>query len=163
MMIYSSLMKDCIEYERPNTVSGLVAKHAELSVLRDRYKTEIKHLVDDLHHVAAVIRLFDPTMTAYPLKGSVTKPRIKRGALKKFVLDTLRETGQPHTSRDLTMGRGKDQGINVTDEIYPDLRRKVSACIKDCVKQGLLVEQGKATHPSHLGSYKLWALKKGDR
>jgi hypothetical protein len=48
------------EYERPNTVAGLVAKHNELSELRERYRNEIKKLTIDIDHLHACIRLFDP-------------------------------------------------------------------------------------------------------
>jgi len=40
-----------IEYDRPNTVAGLVAKHAELVALRDKYKAEIKKLTVDIDHL----------------------------------------------------------------------------------------------------------------
>jgi hypothetical protein len=104
-------MLDASSYERPNTVSGLVAKHAELSALRDKYKTEIKNLDEDMRHLASVIRLFDPSLSVYPLRGTVTKRRIKRGALKRFILNTLREEVEPLTSRDLTMRWGENQGL----------------------------------------------------
>jgi hypothetical protein len=154
-------MLDASSYERPNTVSGLVAKHAELSALRDKYKTEIKNLDEDMRHLASVIRLFDPSLSVYPLRGTVTKRRIKRGALKRFILNTLREEVEPLTSRDLTMRWGENQGLEVSDETYPELRRKVSSSLKECVKQGLIEDRGRVTDPDHCGSYKLWALKKG--
>jgi len=37
-------MKPIEEYERPNCVSGLIAKHKEISKLRDKYKAEVKNL-----------------------------------------------------------------------------------------------------------------------
>ena len=48
------------DYDRPNTVSGLVAKHAELTALREKYRAEIKKLTVDIDHLDAAIRLFDP-------------------------------------------------------------------------------------------------------
>ena len=48
------------EYERPNTVAGLVAKHKELCDLRDRYSVEMRKLTVDIDHLDACIRLFDP-------------------------------------------------------------------------------------------------------
>ena len=62
-------------YERPNTVAGLVAKHAELSDLRERYKAEIKKLTVDIDHLDAAIRLFDPKADTYAIKEYVTKHR----------------------------------------------------------------------------------------
>lgn len=42
-------MVDYFGYDRPNTVAGLVAKHAELTALRERHKAEIKKLTVDIH------------------------------------------------------------------------------------------------------------------
>ncbi len=60
-------MKDIFEYERLNTVSGLVAKHDELSAPRDRYKAGIKKLTVDKDHLDAAIRLFDPNADSYAM------------------------------------------------------------------------------------------------
>ena len=155
-------MKDIVEYERPNTVAGLIAKHAELSALRDKYKSEIRTMEVNIQHLAATIRLFDPAVSAYPLRGTVERRRAKRGALKRYVLNTLREAPEALTSRELTMGWGADQGLNVTDEVYPNLRRSVSACIKHCVKGGLIETNGRRSEPEQSGFYKLWELKRID-
>lgn len=48
-------MTDAISYDRPNTVSGLVAKHKELSDLREKYRAEIKKLTIDIDHLDAAI------------------------------------------------------------------------------------------------------------
>ena len=82
-------MKDIVERECQNTVAGLIAKHAELSALRDKCKSEIRTMTDDIQHIAAVIRLFDPAVSVYPLRGTVERRRAKRGALKRHVLNTL--------------------------------------------------------------------------
>ncbi len=44
-------MSDDPPYDRPNTVSGLVAKHAELTALREAYRAEIKKLTVDIDHL----------------------------------------------------------------------------------------------------------------
>ena len=50
-----------IKYDRPNTVAGLIAKHKELTRLREWHKAEIKRLSASLDQIAAVISLFDPS------------------------------------------------------------------------------------------------------
>ena len=62
-------MTEETQYERPNTVSGLKAKHKELSVLREKYKAEIKKLTVDIDHLDAAIRLFDPDADVYRIKN----------------------------------------------------------------------------------------------
>ena len=78
-----------MDQERPNTVAGLVAKHKELSDLRDRYREEIKKLTVDIDHLDASIRLFDPNADTYAIKQYVTKHRAEKGSVKRFVLDRV--------------------------------------------------------------------------
>lgn len=131
-------MKDEITYERPNTVSGLVVKHAELSALRDRYKAEIKKLTVDIDHLDAATRLFDPDADSYAIKQYVTKHRAQKGSVKRFIL-----------------------GLVCDDATYATLRKRIGACIKGCVIQGLIADQGWTRDHDGNGPYKLWVLKKG--
>ena len=95
------------EYERPNTVSGLVAKHKELCDLRERYRAEIKKLTVDIDHLDACIRLFDPKADSYAIKEYVTKHRAQKGTVAP-VLSTMREAPAAMTSQgiDRALGAG---------------------------------------------------------
>ncbi len=154
-------MKDSIEYERPNTVSGLVAKHAELSALRDRYKAEIKKLTVDIDHLDAAIRLFDPDADSYAIKQYVTKHRAQKGSVKRFVLDQLREASEPITSRVITQNWAADRGLVCDDATYATLRKRIGACIKTIRDQGLVEDCGWTKDHDGNGPYKLWALVEG--
>lgn len=149
------------KHERPNTVAGLVAKHKELSDLRERYKAEIKKLTVDIDHLDACIRLFDPAADTSPIKEYVTKHRAQKGSVKRFVLNCFREADGPLTSRQITEVWAKDRGLAADEATYAILRKRVGACIKVCVRQGLIVEIGwTKDHDAH-GPYKLWKLKGG--
>ena len=154
-------MKDTSDFERPNTVSGLVAKHAELSALRDRYKAEIKKLTVDIDHLDAAIRLFDPNADTYAIKQYVTKHRAQKGSVKRFVLDCLREAEEPLTSRQITERWASARGLVCDDATYVTLRKRIGACIKGIRDQGLVVDHGWTKDHDGNGPYKLWALKKG--
>jgi hypothetical protein len=154
-------MKHVVEFERPNTVSGLVAKHAELSALRDRYKIEIKKLTVDIDHLDASIRLFDPSADSYAIKAYVTKHRAQKGSVKRFVLNSFREAKEPLTSRQVTEAWAADRGLVCDDATYAILRKRIGACIKVCMNQGLLTDCGWTKDHGENGPYKLWALKKG--
>lgn len=52
-------MDDDIKHDRPNTVAGLVSKHAELTALLEQCRAEIEKITVDLDHLDAAIRLFD--------------------------------------------------------------------------------------------------------
>jgi hypothetical protein len=150
------------EYERPNTVSGLVAKHKELSELRERYRAEIKKLTVDIDHLDACIRLFDPKADSYAIKEYVTKHRAQKGTVKRFVLSTLREATAPMTSRDLTELWVQDRGLNADEATITAIRKRFGACIKTCVNQGLIECAGQTVDHGAFGPYKLWRLKRGD-
>ncbi len=152
-------MKDIASYERPNTVSGLVAKHAELSALRTKYKAEIKKLTVDIDHLDAAIRLFDPDADIYAIKEYVTKHRAQKGSVKKLVLDTMREATEPLTSRQITEMWAADRGLAADEATLSILRKRIGACIKANVNQGLIEDCGWTKDHGANGPYKLWRLK----
>jgi len=63
--------------ERPNTVSGLVAKRAELVKLRADLERELRGVTSDLDHIDGAIRLFDPAQTPAARKRYATKHRAR--------------------------------------------------------------------------------------
>lgn len=129
-------------YDRPNTVSGLVAKHAELTALRERYRAEVKRITVDLDHIDAAIRLFDPQADTDPLRGYVTKHRAQKGTVKRFVLAALREADGPLTSRQITEAWCTDRGLEADEATLTTLRKRIGACIKGCVERGLVEDRG---------------------
>ena len=154
-------MTDAISYDRPNTVSGLVAKHKELSDLREKYKAEIKKLTVDIGHLEAAIKLFDPNAETYAMKAHMQTTRIPKGKLKHFLLSTLREASEPMTSRQLAMLWAQECGLDESAQAINEIRKKVTSCIKDNVRQGLIESVGQTTDHDANGPYKLWQLKRG--
>lgn len=152
-------MKNTPTYERPNTVAGLVAKHKELSDLRDRYRAEIKKLTVDIDHLDAAIRLFDPQADTYAIKEYVTKHRAQKGSVKRFVLQCFREAPGPLTSRQITEAWAEDRGLTADEATYAILRKRIGACIKGCMTQGLIEDVGWTKDHDQNGPYKMWKLK----
>jgi hypothetical protein len=151
-------MTDEITYDRPNTVSGLVAKHKELLALREKYKTEIKKLTVDIDHLDASIRLFDPNADTYAIKEYVTKHRAEKGSVKRFVLSTLREASEPMTSRQITELWVADRGLSADEATMNIIRKRIGACIKTCMNQKLIEDQGWTQNHDANGPYKLWIV-----
>ena len=78
--------------ERPNTVAGLEAKRHELTRLRDLLEAEVRKVTsDDIDHLDAAIALFDPANTPAAIRRYVVKHRAKKGSVRKFVLETLKD------------------------------------------------------------------------
>lgn len=151
-------MTDTSTYERPNTVSGLIAKHDELRALRDKYKAEIKKLTVDIDHLDASIRLFDPNAETYAIKEYVTRHRAEKGSVKRFVLRCFREANGPITSRYITKLWAADRGLVADEQTLTILRKRIGACVKTCVNQGLVECVGKTRGHDSFGPYKLWRL-----
>lgn len=151
-------MTDLSKYDRPNTVSGLLSKHKDLSLLREKYRDEVKKITLDLYHLEATIRLFDPEASANELKQNVARRRAAKGSIKRFVLSTLREAPEPMTSRQLAELWTEECGLDADEGTINAMRRRVSSCIKASVKQGLLEEVGLSTDHDANGPYKLWRI-----
>jgi hypothetical protein len=89
-------------FERPNTVSGLEAKRDELARYRTALEAEVRKVTCDIDHLEAAIALFDPNTTPNAIKRYVVRHRAKKGSVKAFILDTLREADGPMTSEQIT-------------------------------------------------------------
>lgn len=156
-------MTNLAKYDRPNTVAGLVAKHDELTALRERYRAEIKKLTVDIDHLDAAMRLFDPNADTSPIKEYVTKHRAQKGSVKRFILNTFREATEPLTSRQIAELWLQDRNLVADDATTTTIRKRIGAAIKTCVGQGLVEECGWTDNHDSNGPYKLWKLKRGDQ
>lgn len=151
-------MEQEIKYDRPNTVIGLIAKNKELTMLRDKYRAEIKKLTVHIDHLDAAIRLFDPNAETYAMKAYVQTKRIPKGKLKHFLLSTLREAAEPMTSRQLAILWAQECGLDQSEQAINETRKKITACIKENVRQGLIESVGQTTGDGAFGPYKLWQI-----
>ena len=151
-------MAEETQYERPNTVSGLKAKHKELSALRQKYKAEIKKLTVDIDHLDAAIRLFDPDADVYRIKNYVVKHRAQKGSVKRFILNALRTASEPMTSRQLTELWVQDRGLSADEQTVNAIRKRIGACLVNCRNQGLVESPTMTTDHDMYGPYKLWRV-----
>jgi hypothetical protein len=152
-------MTDLPAYERPNTISGLQAKRAELVKLRKGLVKEAKKVLCDIDHIDACIRLFDPKadIERVRLNRYATKHRAQKGQLKRFVLSTFRDATEPLTSRQITEAWIKDRGLRPDEDTFVILRKRIGACIVTAKNSNLVESVGQD------GEYKLWTLKRGDQ
>ena len=138
--------------ERPNTVAGLVAKRAELLKLRKSLELELRAVTSDVDHIDAAIRLFDPANTPAARKRYGAKHRAKKGHLKRFVLDRLKEAEGPITSPDITEAWVAARGLRTDDATFVLLRKRVGACLTTLQASGVTVGA------KSQGDYKGWCL-----
>lgn len=152
-------MENTVEYERPNTVSGLVAKRTELTGLRTKLQKEIKHINANIAHLEAAIKLFD-------LESELNLPKREatpRGSVKRVTLEVFREANEPITSRQVVERWADKMGDTLDREGYTAQRKRISPCIRTCADQGLIEDKGWTPSLHGEGPFKLWGLKKGDQ
>lgn len=135
--------------DRPNTVAGLVEKRAELAGYRKHLENELHKVTCDLDHLEAAIRLFDPEADIRRVKRYATKHRAKKGHMRRFVLERLKEAVEPITSRQIAEAWVQDRGLNADDATLVIIRKRVGACLNSLKLAGVIV--GTAQDGPHKG------------
>lgn len=138
--------------ERPNTVSGLNAKRAELVRYRKDLQAEIRKVTCDIDHLEAAIRLFDPANTPSAVRRYVVRHRAKKGTVKAFVLDTLRKAPAPLTSLQITDLWLEARQLRTDDETRVTIRKRIGAGLISLRAKGLVRNEG------WFGGHKGWAI-----
>lgn len=147
--------------ERPNTISGLQAKRAELIRLHAQLTEDAKKVLCDIDHLDATIRLFDPEadLARRARNRYAVKHRAAFGHSKRFILDVMRRAPEPMTSRQIADAWAKDRRLNPDEATLNILRKRIGACLTNCRKQGLVEQCGMTDDGDPYGPYKLWRIK----
>lgn len=145
--------------ERPNTVSGLLDKRAELAALVKFHQAELRKIICDLDHLDSTIRLFDPSADTSRIKRYPTKHRAQKGELSRFVINALRIAGSSTstgahstTSLEITQALLKARGLKADDGTVVLMRKRVGAALTALKAKGVVQE---VPQP---GEYKGWRL-----
>jgi len=124
------------DVERPNTVSGLQAKKAELEKVRDQLEADLRAVTADLDHLDAAIRLFGQTQA----KGRYMRQyRARKGSVRRFILNALREATGPITARDITEAWCAARGLKTDDATWAILRNRMGASLTALKNQGAVL------------------------
>ena len=86
--------------DRPNTISGLLAKRSELAGKIEHHQRTLNELLIDLDHLDHTIHLFAPDLELGLGKPKAFPPRHQafRGGMQRFVLEALRTAQEPGTA-----------------------------------------------------------------
>lgn len=128
--------------ERPNTVSGLIAKRAELVKLRDQLEADIRAITVDIDHLEAAIRIFDPEDTPEARKRYAALHRAPKGQSTRFVLRKLKEASGPLTSRALADMWCEERGLTAKASTVSMMRKRIGATLKSLHHKGLVRQEG---------------------
>lgn len=138
--------------ERPNTVSGLEAKRAELEKIRAQLEADLRAVVCDIDHLEGAIKLFDPEATPDAVRRYTTRHRAKKGSVRKFVLAALRDASEPITTKMLTDAWCEARGLRTDPATWTIIRARLSACVTNLKLAGIAEGAGM------VDGYKGWRL-----
>jgi len=129
--------------ERPNTIAGLQAKRKQLVKLRKDLERDVRKVTCDLDHIDACIRLFDPAAdTAAAIQRYATKHRAKKGQMRRFVLDRLKEATAPITSLDVAEAWIAERGLRTDHGTTVMIRKRVGACLTVLARAAIIGSDG---------------------
>lgn len=140
--------------ERPNTIAGLQAKRKQLVKLRKDLERDVRKVTCDLDHIDACIRLFDPAAdTAAAIQRYATKHRARKGQMRRFVLDRLKEAAAPITSLDIAEAWISERRLRADHSTTLMIRKRVGASLNTLKHAGFADPVG--TRNEH----HLWTLR----
>jgi hypothetical protein len=122
-------------------VTGLVTKRGELAGEVEHHRRELQRLADELGHVDATIRLFDPS---YDLSTIRTRKRGHRhqwfgqGECQRLVLEILRETTTPLSGNNLTHALLVRKGLEDQHEASIHVKKSTSAVLRRLLAKGVV-------------------------
>jgi hypothetical protein len=120
-------------------VSGLVAKRRELAAQVEHHRRELVQLAQELGHLEATIRMFDPS---YQVGSPHRRARAARqqwfrtGECQRFVLETLRDASEPLSDGALSQAVAARKGLN-DPAVLVSVQKTVLAVLRRLVLKGV--------------------------
>lgn len=136
-------------------VDYLIRLHADIGGRIQENKRQAERLADDMRHVEAVLKLFDPEFNARAISARrrVTgNPWFKRGTLFRAALEALRKATAPLTVREVTDAILAAKGVR-------DATAKQRTGLEAGVRSSLENHAGKTVERVGEGVPKRWRLK----
>ncbi|MFC3071209.1 hypothetical protein [Phenylobacterium soli] len=136
-------MNDLIppDAEHPNVLHALIGKRAEIAGRIEHTQLQLRHLITELDHLDATIRVFDPTVDVGDIRSKPVPPRHAafKGEVTRIVFRTLRSADGPVTSRDIARRLMTERGLNPEDrELSIIMVKRVCACLRVQRHRGLV-------------------------
>lgn len=120
-------------------VSGLLEKRGELAAQAEHHRRERARLAQELGHLEATIRLFDPGYQVGGLHRRGRAPRqqwFRAGECQRFVLETLRDASQPLWDGALSQAVAARKGLN-DPAVVVSLQKTVLAVLRRLALKGV--------------------------
>uniref|UniRef100_B0SXQ2 Uncharacterized protein n=1 Tax=Caulobacter sp. (strain K31) TaxID=366602 RepID=B0SXQ2_CAUSK len=127
--------------DQPNVLHALTRKRAEIAGQIEHNQLTLRHLIAELDHVDATIRIFNPAVDIGAIRSKPVPPRHAafKGEVTRVVFKTLREATAPVTSRDIAIRLMNERGLNPDDkELSVIMVKRVCACLRVQKNKGLI-------------------------
>ena len=124
-----------------HVVGGLVSKRGELAGEVKNHHQELRRLAEELSHVDATIRLFDPN---YEISGIRARKRGRRkqwfspGECQRLVLECLRDMTEPLSGNALTQALMTRKGLEERQEVVTAVNKTALAVLRRMVAKGVV-------------------------
>jgi hypothetical protein len=141
--------------EQPNVLYALTRKRAEIAGQIEHNQLALRHLIAELDHIDAAIRIFNPDIDIQAIRSKPVPPRHAafKGEVTRIVFKALREAKEPLTSRDIALRLMKERGLNPDDrELSVIMVRRICACLRVQKQKGLV------RNAENLGNLQGWEL-----
>ncbi len=111
----------------------MIRKRAELAGQIEHAQMTLHQLIIDLDNLDATIRLFKPDIDLEEIRPQPVPPRHSafKGEISRLVMDTLRQSRNPLTTRDLAQHVMAGRGLNTADKrLLKLVGKRVGACLR---------------------------------
>jgi hypothetical protein len=135
-------------------VAYLVRLHADIGGKIIENKKQALRLADDMRHVEAVLKMFDPEYSVRAISARrrvIGNPWFKKGTLYRHAMDVLRTAKEPLTVREIVDATLAARGVR-------DATTKQHYGVQAAVRSSLENNAGKSVERVGEGSPRRWQL-----
>ncbi len=124
-----------------HVVGGLASKRAELAGEVENHHRELQRLAEELGHVDATIRLFDPSYDLGRIRARKCGRRKQwfgSGECQRLVLECLRDTTEPLSGNALTLALMTRKGLEDSHEVVTAVNKTALAVLRRLMAKGVV-------------------------
>ncbi len=140
-MTIADLLPELPAIDRPNVLSGLLTKRAEIAGLVEGLQDRLREALISLDHIDQTILLFDPEADLAEVKAKPLPPRhvAFKGQVTRSILQMLRATGDSLDSKAITLRLMAERELNTADaKLLKTIQKRVGAALRNMRDRGLV-------------------------
>lgn len=140
----------------PHVIATLVKRRSDIAGEIEHSQRRTRKLLEDLEHLDATIRQFDPDYKLEEIRAKGFRPPsdwANRGEMSRIVLGMLRQASEPMTTRDIALAIMKRRGLNTADDkMVRKMTKRAGVALRAQRNNGLIRSQN-----GH-GLYMMWTM-----